>query len=72
MRYVNLKKKNQSKFQYFTKRLATMTFCCFALSAVIVVPLTGKVNEVKAENEPEIVDVLVEENNISDVDAYNK
>ena len=45
MRYVNLNKRNTSKFQFVSKRLATISFACFALTAVIVVPLTSRVNE---------------------------
>ena len=57
MRYVNLKKKNTSKFQYVSKRLATVSLLCLALTAVIVVPLTNKVSRVQAENQNQVIDI---------------
>lgn len=57
MRYVNLKKRNTSKTQYVSKRLAAVSFACLALTAVIVVPLTGKDENVRAVNEPEVVEI---------------
>ncbi len=57
MRYVNLKKRNSSKSSYVSKRLAAVSFACLALTAVIVVPLTGKEDKVRAINEPEVVEI---------------
>lgn len=57
MRYVNLKKRNTSKTQYVSKRLAAISLACLALTAVIVVPLTGKDENVRAVNEPEVVEI---------------
>ena len=58
MRYVNLKKRNTSKFQYVSKRMATASIFCLALTAVIVVPLTSNSkNNVEAINEYGIVDI---------------
>ena len=57
MRYVNLKKRNSTKSEFVSKRMAAISFACLAITAVIVVPLTGKENNVRAINEPEIVDV---------------
>lgn len=71
MRYVNLKKKNHSKFEYLAKRMASVSFCCLALASVIVVPLTGKNNDVNAEHEIELVDVLVDEIQVHDIDTLN-
>ena len=61
MRYVNLKKRNSNKVSFVSKRLATISFACFALTAVIVVPLTGKVDKVRANNEVEVVEILNEQ-----------
>lgn len=71
MRYVNLKKRNTSKFQYVSKRLATISFACFALTAVIVVPLTSRVNELAKVNEPEIIDISNDYLNDGDVIVVN-
>lgn len=60
MRYVNLKKRNTSKFQYVSKRLATVSLLCLALTAVIVVPLTNKVQRVQAENQNQVIDITDE------------
>ena len=57
MRYVNLKKRNTSKIQYVSKRLAAVSFVCLALTAVIVVPLTGKAQNVNASSKPEVVEI---------------
>ena len=57
MRYVNLKKRNTNKVSFVSKRLAAISFACFALTAVIVVPLTGKEDKVRAINEPEVVEI---------------
>jgi hypothetical protein len=67
MRYVNLKKRNTSKTQYVSKRLAAVSFACLALTAVIVVPLTGKKENVRAVNEPEVVEIA---NDYFDNDVY--
>lgn len=40
MRYVNLKKRNTSKFNYTSKRIATVSLLSLAFLSVIVVPLT--------------------------------
>ena len=71
MRYVNLKKRNTSKFQFVSKRLATISFACFALTAVIVVPLTSRVNEFAKVNEPEIIDIDNEYLNDGEVEVAN-
>ena len=60
MRYVNLKKRNTSKFQYVSKRLATVSLLCLALTAVIVVPLTNKVQRVQAKNQNQVIDITDE------------
>ena len=63
MRYVNLKKRNSTKSEFVSKRLAAVSFVCLAITAVIVVPLTSKQNEVRAINEPEVVEVTNEQLN---------
>lgn len=57
MRYVSLKKRNSTKSEFISKRLAAISFVCLAITAVIVVPLTGKDDRVKAVNEPEVVEI---------------
>ena len=57
MRYVNLKKRNSTKSEFVSKRLAAVSFVCLAITAVIVVPLTGKEEQVNAINEPEVVEI---------------
>ena len=57
MRYVNLKKRNTSKTLFVSKRLAAISFACFAITAVIVVPLTSNGDKVRAINEPEVVEI---------------
>ena len=42
MRYVNLKKRNTSKFNYVSKKVATLSLLSLAFLSVIVVPLTMK------------------------------
>lgn len=71
MRYVNLKKRNTSKTQYVSKRLAAVSFACLALTAVIVVPLTGKDEKVRAVNEPEVVEIANDYYDNGDVIAIN-
>ena len=61
MRYVNLKKRNSTKSEFVSKRLAAVSFVCLAITAVIVVPLTGKVDKVRANNEVEVVEILNEQ-----------
>ena len=60
MRFVNLKKRNTSKFQYQSKRLATVSVLTLALLAVVVVPLTSKANQYKVEKENQIIDIADE------------
>ena len=45
MRYVNLKKRNTSKLNYVTKKVATLSLLSLAFLSVIVVPLTMNRNE---------------------------
>lgn len=71
MRYVNLKKRNTSKTQYVSKRLAAVSFACLALTAVIVVPLTGKDENVRAVNEPEVVEIANDYLDNGDLTAIN-
>ena len=60
MRYVNLKKRNTSKFQYQSKRLATVSVLLLALLAVVVVPLTSRANQYKVEKQNQIIDIADE------------
>ena len=45
MRYVNLKKRNTSKLNYVTKKVATLSLLSLAFLSVIVVPLTMNRNQ---------------------------
>ena len=59
MRYVNLKKRNSTKSEFVSKRMAAISFACLAITAVIVVPLTGNESNVRAVNEqPEVVEIV--------------
>ena len=60
MRYVNLKKRNTSKFQYQSKRLATVSVLLLAVLAVVVVPLTSRANQYKVEKQNQIIDIADE------------
>ena len=71
MRYVNLKKRNSNKTSFVSKRLAAISFACFALTAVIVVPLTSRNNQVRANNEPEVIEILNEQLDNNEVIAIN-
>ena len=71
MRYVSLKKKNSTKSEFVSKRLAAISFVCLAITAVIVVPLTGKDEKVRAVNEPEVVEIANDYFNQAETLAYN-
>lgn len=71
MRYVSLKKRNSTKSEFISKRLAAISFVCLAITAVIVVPLTGKDDRVKAVNEPEVVEIDNDYLNDGEVIAIN-
>lgn len=60
MRYVNLKKRNTSKFQYQSRRLATVSVLLLAVLAVVVVPLTSRANQYKVEKQNQIIDIADE------------
>ena len=71
MRYVNLKKRNSTKSEFVSKRLAAISFVCLAITAVIVVPLTGKEDKVRAINEPAVVEIDNDYINEAEALAYN-
>ena len=71
MRYVSLKKRNSTKSEFVSKRLAAISFVCLAITAVIVVPLTGKEEKVRAVNEPEVVEIANDYFNQAETLAYN-
>lgn len=57
MRYVNLSKRNTSKFQYVSKRLATVSLLSLALLSVFVIPLTMKeTSSNKVENNGQVIE----------------
>ena len=58
--FVNLKKKNTSKIQFVSKRLATVSLLCLAFTAVIVVPLTNKVQQTQAAYQRQINEIIDE------------
>ena len=60
MRYINLKKRNTSKFQYQARRVATVSVLLLALLAVVVVPLTSKANQYRVEKQNQIIDIADE------------
>ena len=55
MRYVNLKKRNTSKFNYVSKKVATLSLLSLAFLSVIVVPLTMKSDKEDVLNNNPIV-----------------
>ena len=58
MRYVNLHKRNNSKFHFIAKRVALTSMFCIAIAAVIAVPLTARANNVQAlDNNNNIIEV---------------
>ena len=71
MRYVSLKKRNSTKSEFVSKRLAAISFVCLAITAVIVVPLTGKEDKVRDINEPEVVEIDNDYINEAEALAYN-
>ena len=70
MRYVNLKKRNTSKFDYVAKRLATISMLSLFLVSVIIIPLANKQQELQAENHLRISDIT-DENLDKDVVEFN-
>lgn len=60
MRFVNLRKRNTSKFQYVAKKLTKISMFCLAIAAVVVVPLTANAYDAQAESQ--------NDNNIIEVD----
>ena len=58
MRYVNLHKRNTSKFQFVSKRLASFSLLALVVAAVVVVPLTARANDVQAiENNNNVIEI---------------
>lgn len=57
MRYVNLKKKNQTLLETKTKRFAIISMFCLLICSFVVLPLTKNVQDASArqqENETEL------------------
>jgi hypothetical protein len=57
MRYVNLKKRNTSKFHFVTKRVASVSLVSLLFAAVVIVPLTTLDGGFDTLTKPEIVNV---------------
>lgn len=57
MRYVNLRKRNTSKFHFISKRLASVSFICLTILAVVVVPLTAKAYDVQMKENNAIIEI---------------
>ena len=57
MRYVNLKKRNTSKFHFVTKRVASVSLVSLLFAAVVVVPLITLDEGFNTLTKPEIVDI---------------
>lgn len=73
MRYVNLKKRNTSKFQFMVKRLASFSMLALFIAAVVIVPLTARANYVQAqENQNNVIEIDNEYLNDNNVEAMNK
>jgi len=56
MRYVNLKKRNTSKFQFVAKRVASVSLLSLLFTAVVVIPLTTN-DEFNTLTKPETVNI---------------
>ena len=50
MRYVNLHKRNTSKFHFIAKRVASVCAISLVALTLIVVPLTSKANDTNVKN----------------------
>ena len=57
MRYVNLQKRNTSKFHFVTKRVASVSLVSLLFAAVVIVPLTTLDGGFDTLTKPEIVNV---------------
>jgi len=57
MRYVNLKKRNISKFQYLTRRVAIVSAFTISIFALILVPMFTRFNKVNAVNENQVINI---------------
>ena len=57
MRYVNLKKRNISKFQYLTRRVAIVSAFTISIFALILVPMLTRFNKVNAVNENQVINI---------------
>ena len=55
MKYVNLKKRNTSKFHFVTKRVASVSLLSLLFTAVVVVPFTNFGNDYNTLTKPEVV-----------------
>ena len=64
MRYVNLKKKNRSKFHILTKRVASVSLVGLAFLALIVIPLANRSNDLQVNDQNQV-------QNISEFDLGN-
>lgn len=72
MRYVNLTKRNTSKFQIVMKRLASFSMLALIVTAVIVVPLTARSNNVQAtENKENVIEIDNEYLNDETIEVAN-
>ena len=57
MRYVNLKKKNLSKFHLLKKRVASVSLVGLAFLALIVIPLANRSNDLQVNDQNQVLNI---------------
>ena len=79
MRYVNLKKRNTSKFHYLAKHTAYMSFVRLIITAIVFVPMLTNEKNIKVKQEAndvllidEIEDANVENSNDLELDLIEE
>ena len=57
MRYINLKKRNISKFQFLTRRVAIVSAFTLSIFAIIAFPISRRITRVEASNNNQIQNI---------------
>ena len=73
MRYVNLKKRNTSKFHYLAKHTAYMSFIRLVVTAIVFVPLLTNQKSIQAKQEADEVLLIneIEDANVEQVSSFD-
>lgn len=69
MRYVNLKKRNISKFQYLTRRVAIVSAFTLSIFALILIPMLTRFNRVNAVNDNQVINIGEEYEKQGEIDV---